>query len=97
MVTVQVTSDRELNTAADIFAYLEEVGNKEPFNVGDKVRIKNRNGINASAFAGDVGIVGFSDTPGSPFVNVRGLYSNGNVVQVQVPAANLELYVEASA
>lgn len=88
MVTIKITSEKTLDTADDIAAFLREDYSRMTDNSklmpGEAVDITNRAGLPPEIAVGDVGIVLFSEPSPSPFTHVRLLHSNGSLMTMQL-------------
>ncbi|NEU14317.1 hypothetical protein G3T14_19610 [Methylobacterium sp. BTF04] len=91
MVTVNITSQRTLDTPDDIAAFLSESyesADGAAFKPGDLVNVA-RAGLPPEMGVGDVAIVLYDDPKPSPYTTVRMLHASGALMTFQAQTTNL--------
>lgn len=92
MITVTETTQRTLDTSADIVTYLTEtfgkMSTKSRFATGQVVNVTSRAGIGNDICVGDVALM-LLDIPSQPWAHVLCLAQSGVPIVMQVPSENL--------
>jgi hypothetical protein len=93
MITVKVTSEKNLQSVEEIAVFLEEgyadLMKRSAFQPGSVVSIMNRAGLPPDIGVGDIAVVLFSDPAPAPFTHVRLLHANGSTMTLQMQTSSL--------